>query len=266
MLTIGEFSKLCRVSSRMLRHYDRIGLLRPCHIGQSNGYRYYDASQLRDAARIETLKNYGFSLAEIAQLLPLTEGELAQRVHARRIKAYAQLNDLRRTIRRMENDIIKMEGLQLAQEKYHVIVMDAPQQQVFGIRRTINVAQTHDLFQELYKEMERRGLKRSGATQLLYHGKEFNYEHMDVEAQAQVSGGGEGVTTIPAGLYLAVTHTGPYEEVHFAYDAVAAYLAQHPQYKVCGPSIERYIKDEDMVKSPEELETGVLFPVERVAE
>lgn len=264
MLTIGEFSKLCHVSARMLRHYDKIGLLRPCHIGEGNGYRYYDASQLRALSRIETLKNYGFSLTEIAGLLPLPEGELAQRVHARRIKAYAQLNDLRRTIRRMENDIIKMEGLQLAQEKYHVIVMDAPQQQVFGIRRTINIAQTHELFQELYQEMERRGLKRSGATQLIYHGEEFDYAHMDVEAQAQVNGGGEGVTTIPAGLYLAVTHTGPYEEVHFAYDAVASYLAAHPQYKVCGPSIERYIKDEDMVKSPEELETGVLFPVELI--
>lgn len=263
MLTIGAFSKLCRVSPRMLRHYDRIGLLRPCHIGESNGYRYYDAAQLRDISRIETLKNYGFSLSEIAALLPLPEEALAQRVHARRIQAYAELNDLRKTIRRMENDIIKMEGLQLAQEKYHVIVMDAPQQRVFGVRKTINIAQTHELFEELYKEMAKRGLTRSGVTQLVYHGEEFNYEHMDVEAQAQVSEDGEGVAVIPAGLYLATTHTGPYEEVHFAYDAIADYMAGHPQYEVCGPSIERYIKDENMVQSPEELETGVLFPVKR---
>ncbi len=26
MLTIGEFSRLCRVSPRMLRHYDALGL------------------------------------------------------------------------------------------------------------------------------------------------------------------------------------------------------------------------------------------------
>lgn len=30
MLKIGEFSKLSRISIRMLRHYDEIGLLKPC--------------------------------------------------------------------------------------------------------------------------------------------------------------------------------------------------------------------------------------------
>ena len=45
MFTIGEFSKLSRVSARMLRHYDRIGLLSPANVGEENGYRYYEASQ-----------------------------------------------------------------------------------------------------------------------------------------------------------------------------------------------------------------------------
>ena len=44
------------------------------------------------------------------------------------------------------------------------------------------------------------------------------------------------------------------------------WVAHHPEYKVCGPAIERYIKDEAMVHDPEELETGVLFPVCRAEE
>ena len=32
MLKIGEFSKLSRISVRMLRHYDEIGLLKPAQI------------------------------------------------------------------------------------------------------------------------------------------------------------------------------------------------------------------------------------------
>ena len=32
MLKIGEFSKLSRISIRMLRHYDEIGLLKPAEI------------------------------------------------------------------------------------------------------------------------------------------------------------------------------------------------------------------------------------------
>ena len=45
MLTIGEFSRLSRVTPRMLRHYDAIGLLRPDADG-AKGYRYYRQHQL----------------------------------------------------------------------------------------------------------------------------------------------------------------------------------------------------------------------------
>ena len=40
MLKIGDFSKLSRVSVRMLRHYDDIGLLRPAYIDRFTDYRY----------------------------------------------------------------------------------------------------------------------------------------------------------------------------------------------------------------------------------
>ena len=39
MLKIGEFSKLSRISIRMLRHYDEIGLLTPETIDSFTGYR-----------------------------------------------------------------------------------------------------------------------------------------------------------------------------------------------------------------------------------
>ena len=38
MLKIGDFSKLSRVSIRMLRHYDEIGLLAPGKVDAFTGY------------------------------------------------------------------------------------------------------------------------------------------------------------------------------------------------------------------------------------
>lgn len=99
MYTIGEFSNLAHVSARSLRYYDAMGLLRPAHMGE-NGYRYYTGGQLPALAKIETLKSYGFTLAEVKELLLLPETELAHRIHVRRISAYAQLNEMRRVIRR----------------------------------------------------------------------------------------------------------------------------------------------------------------------
>lgn len=263
MLTIGEFSRIGHISARMLRHYDQIGLLRPMKIGEENGYRYYEEAQLAVLAKIEKLKGYGFQLAEISALLELPDAELSRKLHARRLGAYRQLTEMRRTIRRMEEDVLNMEEFGMAAECYQVIVMQSPAQRVFGIRRTINVSETHELFQELYREMEKRGLKRAGVTQQLYHGQDFSYDAMDVEAQAEVEGDSPEVQTIPARQYASVIHTGPYESVKYAYDALAAWMAEHPEYRVCGPAVERYLKDEGMVHSDEELETGVMFPVEK---
>lgn len=45
MLKIGDFSKLSRISIRMLRHYDEIGLLVPASTDSFTGYRYYGEAQ-----------------------------------------------------------------------------------------------------------------------------------------------------------------------------------------------------------------------------
>jgi DNA-binding transcriptional MerR regulator len=69
MFRIGEFARLTRVSVRMLRHYDRIGLLPPAHVDPTSGYRYYRASQLAILNRILLLRELGFGLDEIAVAL-----------------------------------------------------------------------------------------------------------------------------------------------------------------------------------------------------
>ena len=71
MLKIGEFSKLSRVSIRMLRHYDDIGLLKPAEIDDFTGYRYYREDQLFVIGRITALKDMGFSLADIVRMLEI---------------------------------------------------------------------------------------------------------------------------------------------------------------------------------------------------
>ena len=67
-LKIGEFSRLCRVTVRTLRHYEEIDLLVPEIIDRSSGYRYYAVGQLQKMESIKMLKELGFSLDEIRDL------------------------------------------------------------------------------------------------------------------------------------------------------------------------------------------------------
>ena len=59
MFTIGDFAQLGRVSVRMLRHYDAVGLLLPAHVDPSSGYRYYTAASPRATPFLpEGVRNY----------------------------------------------------------------------------------------------------------------------------------------------------------------------------------------------------------------
>ncbi|ALC23621.1 MerR family transcriptional regulator [Streptomyces pristinaespiralis] len=69
MFTIGDFARHGRVSARMLRHYDAIGLLRPEHTDPFTGYRYYSAAQLATLNRVIALKDLGFTLQQVRQIL-----------------------------------------------------------------------------------------------------------------------------------------------------------------------------------------------------
>lgn len=69
MIGIGDFARHGRVSVRMLRHYDALGLLSPAHTDPSSGYRYYDATQLSRLNRIIALKDLGFTLQQVLEIL-----------------------------------------------------------------------------------------------------------------------------------------------------------------------------------------------------
>lgn len=68
-LTIGEMAKLRGVTVDTLRHYDKIGLLKPYYTDPDTGYRYYSISQYEVLGTIKELRRIGFSLEEIKDFL-----------------------------------------------------------------------------------------------------------------------------------------------------------------------------------------------------
>ena len=186
MLTIGEFSRLTRTTPRMLRHYDALGLLHPDTVGE-NGYRYYRQEQLSDLVRIQWLSGYGFALHEIGPLLGLEDGALLSRLHQRREALRRELKERGDLLRRLEADILRMEGVSTMETTYHVILVEDPEQKVFSIRRTTGVEGYHQLFEDLRREAAARGLTQAGPIQMLYHDQDFHPERSDVEAQMVVA-------------------------------------------------------------------------------
>ncbi|MCR9144778.1 MAG: MerR family transcriptional regulator [bacterium] len=71
MYSIGEFSRLTRLSIKTLRFYDRQGLLKPAVVDSDSGYRYYQPTQTLVAGKIQYYRNCDLSLKDIAELLKL---------------------------------------------------------------------------------------------------------------------------------------------------------------------------------------------------
>ena len=68
LMNIGEVSALSHVSIRTLRHYDKIGLLRPTCITEA-GYRQYDEVALQRLHTILLFRELEFSLTDIQRII-----------------------------------------------------------------------------------------------------------------------------------------------------------------------------------------------------
>lgn len=89
MLKIGDLANFCGISIRALRHYSRIGLLKPEHTDSATGYRYYSEEQIQQLVFILDLKDIGFSLNEIAAILKKNAAptNLIDRLHEKKAEA-----------------------------------------------------------------------------------------------------------------------------------------------------------------------------------
>ena len=94
-LKIGEFAELNKVTAKMLRHYDKIGLLKPASIDPETGYRSYTPEQSHLLNWIIILKSLDFSLGEIKELLsgPLESEFVIRRLIRKRIEIASILNE-----------------------------------------------------------------------------------------------------------------------------------------------------------------------------
>jgi MerR family transcriptional regulator, copper efflux regulator len=69
---IGDISKQSGISPRMIRHYEKLGLIPPAN-RQRSGYRNYSEDDISRLRFIRSARDLGFPLAEIASLIDLWE-------------------------------------------------------------------------------------------------------------------------------------------------------------------------------------------------
>ncbi len=275
MFKIGDFSKLSRVSVRMLRYYDELGLLKPASVDNFTGYRYYAANQMARLNRILALRDLGLSLEQVAQLLQdgLTSEQIQGMLKLKRSELYRQLEEGQTQLARIENWLQQEE---VTMPAYAVITKKVETQRVAQARAKApdmsKLGPTLDsLFDTVlaYARQHNALLPEPNPATTVYYDEEFGEKDIDVGACIYVNntlmGNGEvEVLDLPGYASVASTiHHGPFANLPAAYQAISEWIAAN-HYQICGPTRElnlEYERGGDQSKYVTEIQ----FPVKLLA-
>ena len=250
MFKIGEFSRLSRVSVRMLRHYDHLGLLIPSQTDPFTGYRYYSADQLPRLNRILALRDLGFSLEQISGMLDddLPVDQLLGMLKLKRAEVEEQLLQESQKLDRLEVRIRQMSESS-DQATYDVVVRDSESQLVAAYRE---VAGDDDHIERMFDRLEVYAAQFDGARAdkpplSIYYDEEYRERDMDVEVAVPLKYAIPEteqfrVRELPRLSGVAsVVHVGEYSTIYQAYNALLAWIEAH-DYQMTGPIREIYIR------------------------
>lgn len=271
MLKIGDFSQLSRISIKMLRHYDEIGLLDPAQVDPITGYRYYSEEQLPVAGRIQVLKNMGFGLAPIAQILAKYHDsrQMEQFLLIRQKELEEQARMTQQRLQLLGNTInwLRKDGNIM---DYDVTLKVLPERYVVSLRKVIPSYDCEGLlWQQMMQEIGPQNVQMATPSYGLavFHDEGFKESDVDVEVQCCVSGSYEDTENVRfktvAPIQIASsTYKGSYDQITRVNSAVANWIKDNG-YEFAGKSFCIYHVSPSETENPEELVTEVCFPVKK---
>lgn len=271
MLKIGEFSKLSRISIRMLRRYDEVGLLAPERIDGFTGYRWYSEYQLLTANRITALKNMGFGLAAISEVLECWDDPeaLERCLRVKRAEARGALEEAERRVRLLDTALERLRKDE-ANMKYDVTVKTIPERTVASVRQVIpNYDREGDLWHIFCQETAGMNIQDGDPVlcTAIYYDGEYKESDVDVEIQKTVKGSYPGTEhvrfkTLPAVQVASATFRGSYSQIGEVNEAVAAWVRENG-WAFDGRFFNIYHVSPHETRNPEEFLTEVCYPVRK---
>lgn len=267
-MTIGEFSRLTQVTTKTLRHYDKLGLLVPNEVDKWSRYRYYDVAQMQQLNAILRLKDLGFSLEEIGDLLDEgTHTPSLEQIEAKKESMSRQLKELARKLGVLQQwgesirHVNSMEG---------ITIQTLPSIIVASYRRILKHREdlTPIFTKTINPEVQRIGCKRTLPIYgfMIEHEKEYKTENIDIEYCLQVDEMYSDTSIIKfkrlpeVPMAVCLKHVGTYDTFPESFAEVMRYIETHG-YKLAG---NYRIQFEDSIQNqrdPEKYITIIQVPV-----
>ncbi|MFJ8260743.1 MerR family transcriptional regulator [Rummeliibacillus sp. NPDC094406] len=269
MFTISRFSQLCKMSARMLRHYDKEELLKPVHIDATNGYRYYEKSQLETALLIKKLKEYRFSLPEIRTILQTSDRKLfIGFINSKINELTNEMNRYRQIITEMQEMVDKKEDFSQGERRSYDILLGIRNEiSVVSQRLQMNIADMDRHIDSFYDKAEESNIQFLGVPSAIFFDEEFTPDHSDIELMIPIIHRNDEkisrewqIKKLPQKIIATTLHIGSYDYIGYAHIALEEW-AESNGYCLDGPPYETYLKGSECDCHVEEYVTQISFPV-----
>ncbi len=268
MIKIGTFSRISQVSVKTLRYYDEIGLLKPAQIDRYTGYRFYTFEQLPRLNRILALKELGFSLEQIAQVVSqgLSAEELRGILRLKQAEIGMRLQTDQDMLARIETRLNQIEQ-ENQMPTYDVVIKKLEPIAVASTRGIIpSYPEQGGLWNSLGSYLAEHKTQPIGPCFTLYYSDEPEIDAEVCEPVAVVFTASEPVNSylLPGVEAAASTiHHGPFVTIGDAYAALIKWIEVNG-YQVCGPSREIYLRpSHDGSQTDPNTLTEIQFPIRK---
>lgn len=273
MLSIGEFSNICKVSTKTLRYYAEIGLLEPSEVNPENGYRYYAIEQLEKMLFINRLKAYSFSLDEIKAILQseeIQDDNLYLAFIRKKNEIEKQIHNYRQLLTQLEDDISDIEqgkSIMSYMDEIDVRLVDVPKMYLLSIRKMVQIKDYPTEYLKCYGKLFKRiavdKLTMSGSPMILFHSAEYSPSGLDTEFAIPVQEYVTGTRDFSPGLCLKTVVRGAYSELSSVY-AKQIKWAEKEGYQNTNALFEVYITDPSQIADINDNITEVYYPVKKI--
>lgn len=273
MLSIGEFSNICKVSTKTLRYYAEIGLLEPSEVNPENGYRYYAMEQLERMLFINRLKMYSFSLDEIKTILQAGEKDednLYLAFMRKKKELETRVHNYSRMLVQLEGDIAAIEqgkSIMSYLDDIDVQLVEVPAMHLLSVRKTVQMEDYPEEYRKCYEKLFKRiavdGLTMCGAPMVLFHSAEYSVTGMDTEFAIPVKEFVTGTRDFCPGLCLKTVVHGAYTKLSSVYTKQVEWAKQEG-YRCTDALFEVYITDPSQVADVQDNITEVYYPVKKI--
>lgn len=245
MLSIGDFARSAGVSIRMLRHYDGLGLLRPSYVDPATGYRYYRPELLERANTLVALRELGFSLQQVGELLDSDLGteRLRKLLDERRSELREQIERDRQRLAGVERRLRLLEGVSTMELEF--IEKELPELRLLQLSTTASEqseigAQVGPMFAQLDRLMQCCGQTLEGP--IAWYAGEGDGVRVNVGCCNSCEPAGDATveTLVRAPRAVTTVYRGSMDHIGEAWQALAAHV-QQAGLDFAGPCREVYL-------------------------